>query len=105
MRYLALILIGIFLFSACEKSDPLSGTWVCREHYIEDMVGMLKLDLNKDGTVKLSVGNASGTYEVKDKMVVLNVTMFGSETRIELEKEGDKLVNTSPMGRIVYEKE
>ncbi len=105
MRYFALILISVFLFSACGSNESLAGTWVCKEHYIENMVNRLQIELNKDGTAKMSVGNASGTYEVKDDKVVLKVNMFGSDTEIVLQKENGKLVSSGPMGRIVYEKQ
>lgn len=98
------VLVAVFLTTGCGNAGSVAGTWVCKEHYMDNMVDKLSLELKEDGTVIMSPFNSEGTYQEKGNKVVVNVELFGSETEIELKKDGGKLVASSDAGDIVYEK-
>ena len=87
----------LFLF-ACGSSNDLSGEYECIEHFSEDMVGKVSLDLNKDGTVVMNPINHKGTYKVEGDKVTLELEHFD----LTFTREGDKLISSDET--TVYQK-
>lgn len=97
------ILLTAGLLVGCGGSKSVSGTWVCKEHYISSMAGKLKLEFKDDGTVTMAPMNIKGTYELKGDTVLLKSKIF--KNGLELKLDGNTLTASSPAGKVVYAKE
>ncbi|MFP4179859.1 MAG: hypothetical protein ACLFQW_04415 [Spirochaetaceae bacterium] len=88
----------LFFLVSCGSSNDLSGEYDCIEHFTEDMVGKVSLELNKDGTVIMNPINHKGTYKIEEDMVTLELEHFD----LTFTREGDKLVSSDET--TVYQK-
>jgi outer membrane lipoprotein-sorting protein len=88
----------IFFLVSCGSSNDLSGKYDCIEHFSEDMVGKVSLELNKDGTVVMNPINHKGTYEIEGDKVILELDHFD----LTFTREGDKLISSDET--TVYQK-
>ncbi|MDZ7794464.1 MAG: hypothetical protein U5P10_12475 [Spirochaetia bacterium] len=78
----------VFLIS-CGPSNDLSGKYDCIEHFSEDMVGKVSLELNKDGTAVMNPINHEGTYKMEGDKVILELEHFD----LNFTRDGDKLIS------------
>jgi hypothetical protein len=107
MRSLTVLFTSLLLVAglviSCGESKSVSGTWVCKEHYMSSMVDKIKLEFKDDGTVTMAPMGIKGTYELKGDVVLVKSKIF--KDGLELKLDGNTLTATSSAGKVVYVKE
>jgi len=91
----AVLIISLF---SCGSSNDLSGKYDCIEHFSDDMVGKVSLELNKDGTAIMNPINHKGTYKIEGDKVILELEHFD----LTFTRDGDKLISSDKT--TVYQK-
>jgi uncharacterized lipoprotein YehR (DUF1307 family) len=96
-----LFAVAVLVFSlvSCGSSNDLSGKYDCIEHFSEDLVGKVSLELNKDGTAVMNPINHKGTYKLEGDKVILELEHFD----LTFTREGDKLISSDET--TVYQKQ
>ncbi|GEM_PF-1973266 len=107
MRSLAVLFTSLLLvaglFIGCSETKSVSGTWVCKEHYVSSMVDKIKLEFKDDGTVTMVPMGIEGTYELKGDVVLVKSALFKDGLKLEL--DGNTMTARSSAGDVVYVKE
>ncbi len=101
MKNIALVFIivfSIFFVISCGSSNDLSGEYDCIKHFSEEMVGVVSLEFNKDGTVIMKPINHEGTYTIEGDNVTLELEHFD----LTFKRDGDKLISSDET--TVYQK-
>ncbi len=93
-----IVVFSLLFIISCGSSNDLSGEYECIKHFSEEMVGVVSLELNKDGTVVMKPINHEGTYSVEGDTVTLELEHFD----LTFKRDGDRLVSSDET--TVYEK-
>jgi len=92
------VAVLIFFLFSCGSSNDLSGEYACIDHFSDDMVGKVSLELNKDGTAVMNPINHKGTYKTEGDKVILELEHFD----LTFTREGDTLISSDET--TVYQK-
>ena len=114
---LAAILIMLVSFTSCnnskqDKSDPakgkvitkknqksLNGTYICSEHWNNDLVGTLKMTFSDNNKVSLA-GVTNASYRIEGDSLFIDMHTYEMAFVID----GNTLKTSGPAGTVAYTK-